>query len=312
MDKDLEIRTTELSDEVVDQIIFGMENQEKHFLFDIVEGELVEFDTEWYSGRDVRHRDQYDSRRFVDLPEWRPVDGFHLMERFVAQSKNPVYRQELRDALNGGRGVFRRFKDVLKQHQVLERQWYQFKEREMRIIVRKWFAAIGEALDLDQLGEEPEETEELVLSDFVLHHGFGNWRQRIEEAAGWALESSLEGDHPAVKEYFLTKERDSGMDDEGVRIFHAETPAENFAGCIVTNLTQLETSRVLEIRFVYVEPEFRGLGLARLFFDSIEDLARREEVDVVLFQLLGTALFLQAELAERGFKECGRRFALAL
>src|SRR6056297_1279586 len=158
MAENKEIRPAELTEEVIDQIIFGMENQQADYLFDLKEGVLV------HSNESVVTEHKGSEERFVELPNWRPVDGFYLMERFVAFIKNPIYRQEMRDALNGGGGVFRRFKDVLKRFEPLERQWFSFKEREMRQAVRNWYTGINDAIMLSRLGEEPEETEDLVLS----------------------------------------------------------------------------------------------------------------------------------------------------
>ena len=74
----------------------------------------------------------------------------------------------MRDALSAGRGVFRNFKNALKQSRDLERSWYRFKEREMRRVVAEWYNQEREAAGLERLGPEPEETEDLTVSDFVV------------------------------------------------------------------------------------------------------------------------------------------------
>ena len=145
----------ELSPEVFDQIIFAMEDQSLNGYIHRRTGELVQ-------------RPPDDPAEFVPLPPWKPVDGFYLMERFVAAVSNRHFRQQLRVALATGKGVFRSFKNVLKQSRDLEWRWYRFKEKEMRRVVVDWYNQEREAAGLERLGPEPEETDDLTISDFVV------------------------------------------------------------------------------------------------------------------------------------------------
>lgn len=306
-----EIRPTELTDEIVDQIIFGMENQQTDYLFDLKEGELVSSSDPKVVAAEENAEEEAEER-FVELPDWRPVDGFHLMERFVAFIKNPIYRQEMRDALNGGRGVFRRFKDVLKRYEPLERQWFAFKEREMRQVVRDWYAAVTDSIALSRLGEEPEETEELVLSDFIIQSGTGKWKDRIQATAVLAMKESVQDISLALRDYLLDTEIAGSDESEHKEIQYAETPMGEFAGCVLGVYIASQYSTVLDLRFIYVEPQFRGLGLSRLFIDRAIELASKNGVQQVVIDLLGKTLFLQDDLEERGFREFGRRYALSV
>lgn len=306
MNDEREIQLAKLTEEIVDQIIFGMENQEKNYKYDLIKGDIITVD----ELRDSGEAD--DVERYVRLPQWRPVDGFHLMERFVAYIKNPIYRQEMRDALNGGRGVFRRFKDVLKRYDPLEKQWFSFKEKEMRDIVRNWYAAINDSLELSRLGEEPEETENLVLSDFVIKGGFGDWREEIVQAATTALRESLDEVSVTLKKFLLQTETAGTQDSDHIEVLHAETPIGEFAGCIVGVYNDTGYNMLLDIRYIWIEPLYRGLGLSRLFIDRMTELASERGIVEAVIELLGNTLFLRSELEERGFREFGRRYSLHL
>jgi len=306
MAENKEFRPAELTEEVIDQIIFGMENQQADYLFDLKEGVLV------HSNESVVTEPEASEERFVELPNWRPVDGFYLMERFVAFIKNPIYRQEMRDALNGGRGVFRRFKDVLKRYEPLERQWFTFKEREMRQVVWDWYAAVTDSVALSRLGEEPEETEDLVLSDFLIQSGMGRWKDKIEESAIKAKNESVQEISVALKDYLLDTELNDCRENEHKEVLYAETPLGEFAGCILGTYVASQYSTVLDLRYIYVEPQFRGLGLSRLFIDRATEIASRNGVKQVVIELLGKTLFLQDDLEERGFREFGRRYSLSV
>jgi len=304
MSEGREIRIMKLTEEMVDQVIFGMENQETSYRFDVAEGELI-------TGSDLRERsDADDMDRYAGLPQWRPVDGFHLMERFVSHIKNPIYRHEMRDALNGGKGVFRRFKDVLKRYEPLEKQWFSFKEKEMRDVVRNWYSAINDSIELSRLSEEPEETENLVLSDFVIMAGLGPWGDKIRESAVTALRESLSEASRTLKDFLMETEASGAQDHEYIEALYAETPLGDFAGCIVGVYHDTGYSTLMDIRFIWIEPLYRGLGLSRLFIDRITDISSEKGTVEIVIELLGNTLFLRSELEERGFREFGRRYFL--
>ena len=98
----------ELSHELIEQIIFGMENQRDQMYLDLLKSTIIL--------QAHVHPDEYDEKRFVTLPDWKPVQGFQLMEKYVENMRNPLVRQELKYALNSRQGVFRQFKDILKKY----------------------------------------------------------------------------------------------------------------------------------------------------------------------------------------------------
>ena len=144
----------ELSEALLDDILFSMEDQEGIFFIDTHEGIVVnEHDTE-------------DKDRLISLPEWDSSDGFRLMEKFSASFRNPLIRSELSQSLNQGRGVFRAFKDTISRHPEAEKLWFSFKEKEMKKEIIRWYNALREEWGLEKIGPEPEETSDLVLEDF--------------------------------------------------------------------------------------------------------------------------------------------------
>jgi len=99
----------ELSEALVDDILFAMEDQVGDFYLDTVEGIIVG-GVDWEFEGDLNDDDGEGGERFISLPEWDSSDGFKLMERFAAGFRNPVVREELHLALDRGRGGFRAFK----------------------------------------------------------------------------------------------------------------------------------------------------------------------------------------------------------
>ena len=282
-----------LSHEIIDQIIFGMENQDQHFVFDLETLEVVGEDSEPGVGSRPLN---------VGLPEWNSTMGFNLMEKFVANLRNPIYREILRESLAAGKGVFRRFKNALKEREEIEQLWYQFKEREMRQYVVDWFVAIQEARDLESVElEEEEETTELVISDFLMVYPD---EAEMGEYADFDRSSFYENfpDLPreVVAAYYQSLNRELRKDG----LLRAETPEGELAGFLCFGETEaggderFGMSRIIQL---YILPEFRGLGLAKAVFDRYLTDAYRRGVEWVFAEIGGEALGFADRLMLDGF-----------
>jgi len=152
----------ELDDIIIDDIIFHMENQDGDFLFDSQEGCVIDLSfNEFDDEIDIK------DERYIDLPHWGSNDGYYLMEKYILSLKNPVVRQELSNALNRKKGVFRAFRDVIAQYPETEKLWFKYKDQEMKNEVIAWYNALREEWGLEPIGIEPEDNTSLVLEDFV-------------------------------------------------------------------------------------------------------------------------------------------------
>ncbi len=151
----------ELTPETIERIGFAMEDQDSRHVIDTATGEIVPLE----SVADPV------PERYAPLPRWGPAEGFHMMQGFVATLHNSAYRETLAQALAAGRGVFRAFKDALKGNPEIERLWFRYKGRHLRSVIVAWYNAHREAQGLEKLAPEPEETDELVASDFFLAWG---------------------------------------------------------------------------------------------------------------------------------------------
>jgi len=141
-----------------------MENQDGEFVLDIKEKYVI--DTNNCDFED--EKDFSDNKRYIGLPAWDSNDGYRLMEKFASSLKNPAVRQELSDALNQKKGVFRAYRNILEQHPETEKIWFKFKEQKMKNEIILWYNALREEWGLEPIGFEPEDTSSLVLEDFVI------------------------------------------------------------------------------------------------------------------------------------------------
>jgi GNAT superfamily N-acetyltransferase len=231
------------------------------------------------------------------------------MEKFVAGINNPLYRQDLGQALSGGRGAFRRFKDALKSHGPLEKLWYSFKEREMRQTVREWLQSSEEAKNLAAIGPEPDETEELVLIDFPVtvetfegvldealivacyDEAFPPEQQRLRELFGEECMLSLENG------------------EELIRIL-IRTPGGDFAAMAMMARFDSAAGPVLKLPLLYVDVQFRGLGLAKLLIERAAEEAGKREIASLVVEIPGGGSVLLPFLEQAGFSTVRRSCCL--
>ena len=225
----------ELTEALVDDILFSMEDQHGNFLFDTVKGIVVDSNT------------GDDASRFIRLPEWDSSSGFRLMERFAAGLKNPPVRRELTAALDRGKGVFRAFKDTLGRYPEMEKLWFTYKEEKMKQEILQWYNGLREAWGMEKLGTEPEDTADLVLEDFCFRAFCKGDFAQAENLHRLCLQECGKNAEEAAAE---------SVADTGIV---AETVSGEFAGYITGTIR----NAALHIQHLEVQPEFRGLGIGQ-------------------------------------------------
>lgn len=300
----------EIDAETVDQIIFAMENQSENFLFDtlerlIVSGEEIDPDSGGEEGPD----------RYVEIPEWNSFHGFQLMERFVGTLNNPVYRSALKDALQSGRGVFRNFKNVLKEKREIERLWFQFKEKEMRREVAEWYECLRESWGYEELEtdlEAVEETEGLVLEDFTLSSDAGGreWVLKELDRQGFLETHAEYGRERALTAYAGERALLPPLESPASVITIAESPAGDIVGFVWGVKEGMGIGRIVQL---FVVPEMRGLGIASVLLQKeLAALKEAEGVGEVAFALSGPGMSFAGHCERQGFRIIRYEMALDL
>ncbi|MCF0262621.1 MAG: hypothetical protein HUK23_06895, partial [Sphaerochaetaceae bacterium] len=94
-----------LTDELLSQIMWGMENQDSVYMLNIKDCSI-------YSAED----DSVSPEFLVNLPPWQSSDGYQLMVSFTNACKDSSLKTKLANELETkGKGVFRRFRDALSE-----------------------------------------------------------------------------------------------------------------------------------------------------------------------------------------------------
>lgn len=258
----------DLTDEVRNQIIFSMEDQGKSYAFDSVEMKTVPLS-----------EIEMNCDRYYRIPEWDSMNGFHLMERFVALLRNPLARESLRDVLFSGRSVFRNFKNVLREYPEVERLWYAFKENHMSQVIAEWYNVLCESWGLETLGNEPEENTDLIRDDFIFREtdgeqDFKNIFMSVDSMLHEA-EQSYEGEPGLVAAELMQLQRNSSGECAELNLL-AETVDGDYAGCITASSILESAPHTAVLSMIFVTPRYRGLGVGReLTLQCLEKLKDR-------------------------------------
>jgi ribosomal protein S18 acetylase RimI-like enzyme len=301
-----------LNSELVEQIIFAMEDQQNEYYVHRDSGELLRED----EIEEVETPEEAEDP-FVPIPEWRPVDGFLMMEKFVARLRNPLLRDQLKDALASGRGVFRKFKDILKTSPEIERLWFIFKERELRKVVWQWYNDNRELAGLERLEGEPQQEEgleDLLESDFAIVPAQSRHLDALRKLDEMAFVARFpEADPERIADLFQESRKNlPEPEGEGSLVFVAETPEEDFAGFVwaVEQTDSLVPGRILRVQQLAVVQRYQGVGLGSMLLRRLIVEARDRGYHRLWSELSGTGLQLAGFFRELGFQTIAQDMGL--
>jgi len=320
----------ELTETLIDDILFAMEDQDGEYYLDTVEGMvaggmdglhsyLEEVDEE---DIDLDDEDGEGGDRFISLPEWDSASGFRLMERFISGFRNPMIREELTSALSRGKGVFRAFKNALSHHPEAEKLWFTFKEREMKREIVRWYNGLREEWGLEKIGEEPEETGDLVLEDFRFRPFREEDLPRAEELHRLCLEEhkknlvekgAKNSAEILIRESHILHNWVSNLFSAkaGAPLVHAMT-SESGGGEFAGYISGIAEGSTFYIQTLEVKAEYRGLGLGEALLTELIENLDHNEITQILLDLPSWAEGFSRVLLREGFNPYAVRYWLNL
>ena len=305
----------ELTDALIDDILFAMEDQMGEFMLDTVEGVVVGgIEGPSFPGADFSGGDGEGGSRYICLPEWDSSSGFRLMEHFTAGLRNPIVRDELTSALNLGRGVFRAFKDTLTRYPEAEKLWFSFKDNEMKKEIINWYNGLREEWGLEKIGVEPEETNDLVVEDFrfrpfrkediaqadELHRQcFGEFNNAlIGSGTSFSLKGILEEALPLGSVANLP--------------FAEGIVAESRDGELAGYISGYRKETVFYVQNLEVKAEYRGLGIGETLLVKFLENLEQTGIDQALLDLPSGTEGFSRVLHRESFKPYLVRYWLKL
>ncbi len=285
----------ELNDSLLDDIVFAMEDQDKGSRVDLASGGIVPRSPET------------EGDGFADPPEWSSRQGFRLMEDFLATVRSPSARQELTAALGRGRGVFKCFKETLAVYPDVERAYHEFKAQTMRNVIHEWYDDIREREGLSRLGPEPDDSNDLVESDFGIEYGPGKGMSpAFEKLAELSVEELLESFPAPVVENELDclEQRLDDEDWRGVWVPDGEGGVIAAAAAAIEENGGRPLARVF---FLSVQTEFRQAGIGLALLNRLTKELSQDGIDYMMLDLSFMPPSFCETFENSGFKPYGIR-----
>ena len=268
-----------LTPQMIDKISFAMEDQKTKYAVDVATGELAAIGAPG---------GVLPEERYVPLPRWGSAEGFHLMESFVTSLHNPLHRELLAGALASGKGVFRGFKDALKKNAEIEKLWFHYKEKRLRAIVVAWYNTSREARGLEKLAPEPEETVDLVASDFSFAWGEHVHAEEILRMDRDVFYELFPTESPSeLAERYQEKRRGApAPGSEASPLLVAEDPDGELAGFAWGRIE----GRTVHILQLTVVADMRGIGLGEAILRKFLTDMRARGMQRLTTELAGKSL----------------------
>ncbi|MDR2901216.1 MAG: GNAT family N-acetyltransferase [Treponema sp.] len=287
----------ELDKIMIDSILFFMEDQNDTFVIDTQTTEVVSLDE--IDG------DDDDTERYINLPEWDSSNGFKLMERFAVSFKNPPIKKALTKALDQGKGVFRAFKNVLTDHPEAEKLWYAFKEQEMRKHITRWYNSLREKWGLEKIGDEPEETDDLILEDFRIRLPIDTDKDEARKLHQFCLEESR-------KIIFEKIDEETFPEDPRFWDFPNDISwiAENNEGEFSAYILAKKEGTRIRIIALEVLPEYRGMGIGEVLLNHFVDNIDTEQYSRILIDVPINSESFSKVLFRKDFSPYETRYVL--
>lgn len=291
----------ELSRELKSLIAFGMEDQENSFYLDLRSMTLV------------KNPGTILPENMEKIPEWKPADGFRLMEEFVSSLKSEEIKSELSLVLSEGKGVFKNFKLAMKKHPLIEKNWLRFKENKFDTLIENWFKLVSESRNLEiffQEEDQDNETDNLINSDFeffsVSPEDLPALRAEYEEKTAGSLQfGEISPDSEKVLQ--CLNEKHSELYSGEISVIKACSMKGDTAGFAVTHKTILspDTAIISELK---VFPEYRGMGLGGILLnDSLTRIKTLGFQEAIIWDS-AIPLFFERILLKYGFEKVGAIF----
>jgi len=79
-------------------------------------------------GNEIKDRNAFASKKYIEISGTRSYEVFRDMERFVDALKNLPLKEKLTTILKG-KGAFRHFKELLANHPEEQNQWLDFRKK---------------------------------------------------------------------------------------------------------------------------------------------------------------------------------------
>ena len=273
-----------LSEQLIEQIVFAMEDQVTEHFIDTEKKELTT--------KELIDPNEFEMNpdRYIPIPDWTPADGFRTMRDFVSDLQNELYKEQLWEALHSGKGVFRKFKDIVQTSTALEKMWYDYKEGELRRTLYKWYGIEQEASKYSHLSEGELETSShnILKEDFLIFSDPTNYITEITELKEEFLEEQRQQSNNYHNIELIQKMSEQSRDDHYLLLATSE---DDLVGWLTYRIGNKEEAH---ITYYYIKEEFRGLSLMRFLIEMLELTLQEKHISHIVVEMPQQALCIES------------------
>lgn len=290
-----------LTEPLVEEIIAAMDNQEIDYVVAAEDSSLIEADDF------VKADDEF----FYKLPEWKPSDGFAMREAFVTVLHNPIVHDELQNVLHSGRGVFKNFKNVLREYPEIDKRWHIFKHKFMLERITEWYNSLRQVWGLEKLDYFSEADEDLIHNDFSFDvYDAGKYEKDVLlNTRAFLTDENLSLPDEIKSALYETWTNQFTKPDATAQIgFVCYSHADEFAGCITASVFTENQDKVMKLTSIFVPEEFRGLGIGTELIDMLMEKLKSCGKKWIILPNMIIPEFLEPLLIRTGFDKIRNGF----
>ena len=296
--------TFNLTESLLDEIITALENQEQQFLVDAAQNALIE-KSEGLKG---------DNDFFYELPEWDSASGFKLREDFVANLNSPLAHEALQEVLHSGRGVFKNFRNEIKNYPEVEKRWHIYKNNKMMCYINDWYNNLREVWGLEKLDYVPDSDDSLIHDDFSFTAYNQQDKKELVLFMNAAFRERNENLSPELSQalYNIWLEQFELAESKGELGFICRSFSNDFAGCITVSQFLQKQEKVMVLTSLFVPEAFRGLGIGTELINMCLSELKKLGKNWLILPNMFIPDFLEPLLLRTGFDKIDSGYAAKL
>lgn len=281
----------DLTEAILERIIFAMEDQSKSYVINLDTGELQP------------RPDLAMPENLALPPDWTSEDGFKILETFAIRSSNIVLKKALQKVLGRGKGVFKTYKALLAEFPEEETRFRLYKQAVMKRKIESWLDDQREIAGLARLGSEPEELDE--LADFEFQFESFPIHTAMAECSAF-LESYFLDEIPGLPCEILAYEKSELVafilnHEHSAQAFTFRGADETLIALLIALPVPANTQPLGLVRFVGALRDFRGMGLELRLLEETKKWLQKEKIESLLLCSLALDTVTAETLPANGF-----------
>ena len=299
--------TFTLSDELLDSIISAMENQEQVFVVYAENGALVALN----EFEEIAP----DEETFYSLPEWGPADGFAMREEFVKELHNPQVHQQLQAVLHSGRGVFKNFRNVLKDYPEVDKRWHIYKQKFMSARINEWYNSLRDVWGLEKLEQLPDEEESFLYDDFSFRNfnGAEDCKIVLSNISAQSFNDGQNLPNEVNESVFTLWKTRFFMENQTKQSgFICNSVSNDFAGVVTASSLLENQEQTVVITSLFVPEQFRGLGICSELLSKCISEMQSNGIKWIIIPEIFAPDIIQPLLTRTGFIKTNLGYLLSI